>query len=500
MKIIFLCVMIMDIDRKQNGVKMVGNIIGREREIKRLDKVMEETESQLVIVYGRRRVGKTFLINEYFDNRYDFKFTGSFNQSKREQLKNFILELNRYTRETHDIPKDWTEAFMLLRNYLETEHTGIKQVVFFDEMPWMDNQKSGFLPAFEWFWNSWGSAKKNLVFIVCGSSTSWLIDKLDRNKGGLFNRSTCRLYLEPFNLYDTEKYLISRDIYWSRYDIAECYMIMGGIPYYLRFLDRELSLNENIDTMFFRKRAELWDEFDQLYQTLFSNGEQYIKIVEVLSKKRNGLTWAEIADTTKISKNGTLTKMLSNLADSGFIRMNDAFGHKKRERTYQLSDYFTMFYFRFMRDNSGKDEHLWSHTNDNPARQVWEGLTFEQVCKDHIGQIKKRLGISGVMTKISSWYKQGNSEEPGAQIDLVIDRRDRTINLCEIKFSTRLYEIDKEYDLALKNKTMVFRNETGTNKTLQITMITTNGIKKNKYSNYIGKTIVLDDLFENMDE
>ncbi|MBQ9058035.1 MAG: ATP-binding protein [Atopobiaceae bacterium] len=471
-------------------------IIGREREVNRLNRAMAENEAQLIIVYGRRRVGKTYLINEYYENRFDFKFTGSYNRSTKEQLSLFTLELNRYAQTEHSVPKGWTEAFMLLRDYLESADVGDKQVVFFDEMPWMDRQKSGFLPAFEWFWNSWGSARKNLVFIVCGSSTSWLVDNFDKNKGGLFNRKTCRLYLEPFNLHQTEEYLESRDIFWSRYDIAICYMIMGGIPYYLRLLDKELSLNENIDDIFFGRRAELWDEFDQLYRTLFKNSDQYIKVVEALSKKRKGLTRTEIVSTTKIPSNGALTKMLADLTGSGFVRINETFGHKKRESTYQLSDYFTAFYFRFMKDNGGKDEHLWSHMNDNPSRLAWEGLTFEQVCKDHIAQIKQSLGISGVLTETSSWYKQGDGGNPGAQIDLLIDRRDGVINLCEIKFSTSPYEINKRDDVSLKNKVAVFRDTTGTNKTIQVTMITTYGIQKSKYSNYVGTTIVLDDLFE----
>ena len=471
-------------------------IIGREKETARLQRALEEEEAQLIVVYGRRRVGKTYLINEFFDNRFQFKFTGAFNQSKREQLRNYILEFNRYTKEKKPVPKDWTEAFSLLRDYLESGKKEEKQIVFFDEMPWMDNQKSGFLSAFEWFWNSWGSSCKNLVFIVCGSATSWLIDKIDKNKGGLFSRRTCRLYLEPFNLYDTERYLNSRDIFWSRYDIAQCYMIMGGIPYYLRLLDRERSLNENIDALFFERHSELWDEFDQLFHTLFSNSEQFIKIVAFLSRKRKGFTRAEIAKGTSLPPNGALTKMLCDLVNSGFVRICAEFGHQKRERIYQLSDYYTLFYFRFVKENVGKDEYFWSHTYDNPARQAWEGFTFEQVCKDHISQIKRKLGILGVMTEISSWQRQGDSEKEGAQIDLLIDRRDKVINLCEIKFSANSYEIKKEYEQALKNKAAVFRDATGTKKTLQITMITTYGLKKNKYSNLIGKTVLLDDLFE----
>lgn len=473
----------------------MNNLIGREKEIRRLNRALEEREAQLIIVYGRRRVGKTFLINEYFGGDFSFKFTGAFGESKKVQLKNFVLELNRQAMTKYDVPQDWSDAFALLRDYLESKDKEKKQVVFFDEMPWMDRQKSGFLPAFEWFWNSWGSSRENLVFIVCGSATSWMIDKLDNNKGGLFNRQTCRLYLEPFNLHDTELYLKSRDIYWSRYDITVCYMIMGGIPYYLKLLDRSLSLNENIDALFFEKRSELWDEFEHLYNTLFSNSDNYIRIVEALSKKRSGLTRNEVSKASGVAANGVLSKMLTDLINSGFVRINDIFGRKKRDIIYQLSDYYSLFYFRFIKDNYGKDEHLWSNSNDNPARRSWEGLTFEQICKDHIQQIKNKIGIAGVMTEISSWSKQGNDEEDGVQIDLLIDRRDRVINLCEIKFSGAQFEIKKEYDIKLKNKVEVFRETTKTNKTIQMTMITTYGIKKNMYSNYVGKEITLDDLF-----
>ena len=477
----------------------MDNIIGREKEVKRLNRAMSENEAQLIIVYGRRRVGKTFLINEFFNNEFDFKYTGSFNQSTQEQLKNFSMELRRQSGKRFDNLKDWTDAFFALRSYLESESTEEKQVVFFDEMPWMDRQRSGFLPAFEWFWNSWGSARKNLVFIVCGSATSWLIDNIDKNKGGLFNRRTCRLYLEPFRLHDVERFLSSRDIHWSKYDITQCYMIMGGIPYYLNLLDRECTLNENIDQLYFKRGGELWDEFDQLYRTLFSNSNQYIKIVELLSKKRKGYTWAEIAKKTAISANGSLSKMMSDLTNSGFVRVNETYGHKKREQTYQLSDYFTAFYFHFVKGNFGIDEHLWSNTYENRAREIWEGLTFEQICKDHIAQIKRKLGILGVASEISSWSKQGNDEEEGAQIDLLIDRKDKVINICEIKFSSKEYEIKKAYDENLKNKVFVFRESTGTNKTIQINMITTYGVKKNKYSNLIGKVVSMDDLFEKED-
>lgn len=471
-------------------------ILGRDREIRRLDRCMSENEAQLVMVYGRRRVGKTYLINEYFDNRFNFKFTGTYNQPREVQLSNFSAELNRQSGIERKIPIDWSTAFQYLRDYLEGQQDDDKCVVFFDEMPWMDTFKSGFLPAFEYFWNSWGNARKNLVFIVCGSSTSWMIDKLEKNKGGLFNRQTCRLYLEQFNLKETEEYLSSRGITWSRYDIVRCYMILGGIPYYLRLLDPEKTLAENIDNLFFRKRAELWDEFDNLYKTLFSNSENYIRIADCLSTKKGGMSRSEISKKTGLPANGAMTEMLNNMEKSGFIRIHNIYGRSKRDRQYQLSDYYSVFYFKYIKENYGKDEHFWRNTAENPSRRVWEGFVFENICWDHIGQIKSALGISGVMSELYTWKLIGDDKKKGAEIDIIIKRKDRVISLCEAKFYGSEYEIDKDYDAILRNKTDAFRISNKINETIQLVMITTFGLTKGKYNGIVNHDITMDQLFQ----
>ena len=383
----------------------------------------------------------------------------------------------------------------------ESLHLG-SVLCFFDEMPWLDTHKSGFLSAFEFFWNDYGSAVDNLVFIVCGSATSWLVDNIEHNKGGLFNRQTCKLFLEPFTLNETEEYLVNKGIHWSRYDIAECYMIMGGIPYYLSLLDKELSYLKNIDYLFFRKKAELWDEFDHLYNTLFSSGESYISVVEKLSKKQSGLTRNEISEKTGLAENGVLTKILKNLVDSGFVRENRFFGKKKKDTLYQLADYYSCFYFRYLKENRGRDEHFWSNTLEAPARKAWAGIMFEQVCKDHIRQIKQRIGISGVLSEQSSWYVKADKElgTSGTQIDLIIDRRDRVIDLCEIKFYSDEFVIDSDYDMKIRNRMEAFRRATGTNKAVQIVFITTYGVKTNMYSGIIQKQVTLKDLFMEADD
>ena len=490
-----LCIMYYESEANE----MIQNLIGRKGEIQRLNICMQESRAQLVVLYGRRRIGKTFLINEYFNGRFDFKITGSYKEKKNIQLYNFAEELSNHIGEPVSVPKSWPEAFQLLRRYLSTMPEEEKCVIFFDEFPWLDTSHSGFLSAFAHFWNDYGCARHHLICIVCGSATSWMIKNIIENKGGLFNRQTCSIYLQPFTLAQTEEYLKSRGIEWSRYDIAECYMIMGGIPFYLSLLNSGRSLSDNIDNLFFRKRSELWNEFQQLYRTLFTSSDQYIRIVEALSTRRIGLTRNEIIEKTGFSDNGALSEKLQDLIASDFVSVTSQFG-RKNEVYYQLRDYYTWFFLRFIKNQSGRDEHFWAHSTGSPARYAWAGLTFELVCKDHIPQIKHRIGISAVLTEESTWSVRGSENESGSQVDLVIDRRDHVINLCEIKFSEKEYIIDRDYDLTLRARRESFREHTKTKKTVQIIFISTYGLKQNKYSGLVSGQVVLDDLFTPWEE
>lgn len=476
------------------------NIIGRQYEVERLQKVLESKESELVVVYGRRRVGKTFLVNEFFDNKFDFKLTGIFGEPTAVQLDRFKVELEECSGIRSKCPENWFKAFDALKAYLKDLNKE-RKVVFIDEMPWLDTLKSDFVSALESFWNGWASAQGNIILIACGSATSWMTDKLLENRGGLFNRASTRMFVRPFNLRETELYLRSKGIEWTRYDIAELYMILGGIPFYLKQLDAKWSCSQNIDNLFFRENAVLCDEFDHLYYSLFKQAKSHISVVEALAKKKMGLTRQEILEATKMPINGKIGTILKNLETNGFVRPYRFFGKKKQETVYQLSDFYSMFYFTYIKENYGKDSHFWTNSLDNPSRLAWSGYTFEQLCKSHLEQIKKRLGISGVLCETSSWFSKGEENDGGvkkrgAQIDLLIDRRDRTVNICEMKFSLSEYAIDAHYEESLRNKIETFRRETATRKSLQMTMITTYGVKKNKYSNRVQNEVVLDDLFD----
>lgn len=472
---------------------MITEIIGRKSEIQELTESYESRMAEFVIVYGRRRVGKTFLVRHVFENNFDFYVTGLFNKSKERQLENFSNALSEYSGEDCGTPKDWYDAFRKLKQYLKNINRPGRKIVFFDEMPWMDTQKSDFVSALENFWNGWGSGEKDLMLIVCGSATSWITKKLFGDVGGLYNRDTRRICLQPFTLKETEEYLIANNIMFNRYEIAECYMILGGIPFYLSKIRKGFSLAQNIDMLLFRKNCALKDEFKHLYDALFRKSELYVKVVEALSEKKEGLARSEISNITGIPNSGYLTKILSNLIDCNFVAPINLYGKKSRETVYQLSDFFTLFYFRFIKDNFGKDENFWTNRIDSPSHRAWCGFAFEQICMAHINGIKDRLGISGVATVCSAWREK--SENGGAQIDLIIDRRDQVTDICEMKFSLGEYSITKEYAESLMNKINVFRDTVKTRNAIHLVMVTSFGLKKNSHSGVVQNEVTLDDLF-----
>lgn len=471
---------------------MTNGIIGREQEISTLSRCYESGKPEFVAVYGRRRVGKTFLIRQLFGERFVFSVTGIYHGTKQEQLRNFASALSAASSEYVVTPSNWFDAFDMLRNFLQRQSEG-RKVLFFDELPWMETANSRFIKALELFWNSWGSGRSDLMLIVCGSATSWMHDKLIRAKGGLHNRLTRRILLQPFNLHETEDFLKAMHICWNRYQTVECYMILGGIPYYLSLLESDMSLSQNVDKLLFGDNRDLGDEYEMLYNALFDNPQKYVKVVETLFKAPEGLSRETLLERLAINDGGAYTKTLNDLEMSGIISTYPSFGKRKKGIFYRLTDFFTIFYLKFVRNTASGDKHFWSNMTDNPARRNWTGHAFELVCLRHTEQIKKKLGILGVLTETSTW--RSGSGDKHLQIDLVINRRDEIINLCEMKYSISSFVIDKSYEETLRDKMETFRSESGTTKALHLTFVTTYGLKRNMYSSVVQSEVTMDDLF-----
>ena len=476
--------------------------VGRKQQLTELRKILNSISPEFIAVYGRRRVGKTFLVKEAAQNKFAFYFTAAHNVTKNEQLTNFAIALKNYSHSDRlDVPNNWFIAFSKLSEYLDSLPQDENKILFFDELPWADTPKSGFLGAFENFWNTRCAGHCDIKLVACGSATSWIIDKIINSRGGLHGRITHKFIVEPFTLHEAKEYFDVYGYSFNEKQISEIYMIMGGIPYYYSLIEKGESIARNIDRLFFYPNGTLKDEFEKLYAALYRNPSMYLTVIKELSKKSKGLTRQELIKKLKINGNGSFSVVLKELEECGFIRSylpfekTHSLGLKKASNTlYQLIDLYSLFYLHFVNQNEYKDENFWSANYFNPQLSAWRGLAFEKLCLWHVPQIKDALGISGVSARICSWIGE-NEDGKKAQIDLLIDRRDDVVNICEMKFSAEEYTITKKYAEELERKLEVFIGATKTRKMPVLTFITTNGIKPNIYSDLAQKQISLSQLF-----
>lgn len=475
-------------------------MIGRKQEVKELNRLYNKDRAELVAIYGRRRVGKTYLVDEAFADRITFRHAGlspADEDSKgllKLQLEHFYNSLDIHGMEKSDKPTSWLEAFLLLEKFLQSKDDGSRQVVFLDELPWLDTPKSGFIRAFEAFWNTWGCHRKNLMVIVCGSANSWIQDKLINNHGGLYNRVTYEMKLSPFNLCECEQLYKSNYVNMSRYDIVQSYMIFGGIPFYMGYVHPEMSLAQNIDNLFFKRGAVLREEYDRLFASVFTNPDAVKNIVQLLHTRNAGYTRKEIVEKLKITDGGRLSSNLNALISSDFIIKYVPFGHKKREEHYKLIDPFCIFYLHFVMKQKKNSEKFWQQNTTSASVSAWRGFAFENVCFNHVEQIKYALGIPAVITETSAWSKKEDDTE-GTQIDLLITRNDNVINMCEIKYYSGPYKVDKDYYAKILRRQSILSECVSPKMAVHSTLITTFGLINNEYSGAFVNTITLDDLF-----
>jgi hypothetical protein len=478
--------------------------IGREKEQEQLKDYIGSNQSEFIAVYGRRRVGKTCLIQQVIGNDYAFYVAGMNRVTMEIQLANFMQGIRKHRPdEPRPHVKTWLEAFIALESYLESLPEG-KKIVFIDEMPWMDTPRSNFISGLEHFWNSWASWRDDIKLIVCGSATSWIINNLIKNRGGLHNRVTHKIPLKPFSLRECREFFMAKGFRLSNKQIAECYMVLGGVPFYLEKLNKGEGVAQNIDRLLFDEDGELHDEFQSLYNSLYKNATNHIKIVTALATKGHGLTRKELIEKTKLSDNGKFSLMLEELQSCGFIRSYEPYLSKMRQKPftedrlspvtlYQLVDPFTLFHFQVMRKADAHDPNYWSNNQNSHVFSTWSGLSFEMLCLNHVEQIKMALGISGITANAFSWL--GKGKDRSAQIDLLIDRADKTINICEMKFYNKPYAMTAKDEDDIERKVTSFIEATHTDKNIIVTMITAKGLERNEHSEGIQKELTLDQLF-----
>lgn len=471
--------------------------IGREKELGILNEAMKSGQSEMIAIIGRRRVGKTHLVKQAFKDHFDFVITGLQHTPNQLQLENFANKLNEYSKPKFPIksPANWLEAFNLLKIYLSSKKKKEKKALFFDELPWMVNPKSGFLEALGHFWNDWATSN-NVILIICGSAASWMIRQVIHHKGSLHNRITKLIHLQPFTLAETARFLSSNGIQLNNYDIIQMYMVMGGIPHYLKEIKKGESVSQNIERIFFQKSGLLYDEFDKLYNSLFDHPHNHISVIKGLASRWVGLTRADLVAITKISDGGAFTRIIIELEQSDFITAIPPFGKKKKDLLYRLTDNYSLFYLKFMQNRKRTSEGSLSYLSNSPVWKSWCGYAFENICFNHLLQIKSALGITGVYTEVSSFLSRGEKDRPGTQIDLLINRADNIVNVCEIKFAGAPFIITKKYAEELRIKRETIRQATNFQRTVFITFITSFGIQQNAYAlELVQNQVIATDLF-----
>ena len=476
-------------------------IIGRQKELVEFNQLYNSGNAEFVAVYGRRRVGKTYLINEALSGKITFHHAGlspiedKKQNGLKQQLQQFYYSLLMHGMPKSHCPKSWLEAFFMLEQHLQRIDDGRRQVVFLDELPWMDTPRSGFVTALEGFWNGWASARHNMMLVVCGSASSWILDNLINNHGGLYGRVTHEIYLRPFTLAECEEYYQDRHIPFSRYDIVQSYMVFGGIPYYMGYLEPGKSLAQNIDKLFFQDKAILADEYDRLFRSIFSKPDVMQRIIEILATRHKGYTRVDILQKTGLSTCGDFSQLLQALVSSNFVEKYVPFGCRKRDIHYKLIDPFCWFFLHFMKNRPAHTEQFWQQHSEDAAIIAWRGYAFELVCMNHIQPIKQALGIQSISSVQSAWAILGDEQQNGTQIDLLIERKDNIVNMCEMKFYSSEFEVDKTYHLTLMQRQEVLRSHLSRKQSIVSTLITTFGLKQTGYWGDFPQVVTMDDLF-----
>jgi uncharacterized protein len=471
-------------------------IAGRQEEIALLQSLFEKDESSFVAVYGRRRIGKTYLIRQVYENDIVFECSGVLEENMEQQLENFWRSLNETNPQAQPAlpPKTWIEAFFQLRAYLKTQKQDTKKIIFLDEIPWFETPRSGFLAALDSFWNQFCTKRSDIILVICGSAASWIIDKIINNRGGLHNRLTNRILLMPLSLGETKAFFELKNVKLNLKDIAQIYMCVGGVPFYIKDIKAGDSVPQILDHLFYHKQAVLKNEFPNLYAALFKNNTFHEKVVEALSSKNKGLTRNEIIQVTGIKGGGGLTTVLEELTQCGFIMPIYPINKGKEDCLYRLIDEYSLFYFKFLKD--AKTNSSWSQIVENPTYKIWSGYAFENLCFKHTFQIKKAMGIHGIITNEYSYVYKGDEDLPGIQIDLVIDRADNCMNVLEVKFHNEEFVVTEEYERQLRRKVYTFQTKTRTRKNIFITMLSVFGVKKNAhYLSVVTNQLLLEDLF-----
>ena len=468
--------------------------VARKEELLTLKTEFSKKESSFIAIYGRRRIGKTELINHFLSQQDGvlFSVTGAYDVGLKAHLANFSNKLALVFGCTEEKFTSWDKAFWALQNELRNSQLpeGGKISIFIDELPWLAEMKdNGFKGALSLFWNDFASKRDDIFLVVCGSATAWIIRHIIDDYGSLSNRITTQIHLDVFTLSESKIFLEQQGHKGlSHKTVVDYYMVLGGVAHYLTLLNKDLSFVQNINRLFFAKNGILRTEYNRLFRSLFKNHQVHEKIVDSLSIGWSGQSLAELGKRKGLTKGAALSNALKELEASNLLVKRYRYGQKKRDVLYSIRDPFIYFYNKWIKSVSQLDfisnPNYFLAVYKSQSYKSWCGFAFENIAHQHILAIKKALGIAGVITKNHYW-RANNTVSKGAQIDILLERADDVINIIECKYHNTPFTINKRYAAELENKETIFIENTGFNGSVQIVMLSSAGLKENAYSQSI---------------
>jgi hypothetical protein len=485
-------------------------LIGRQAERETLSRAAAVDRAALVAIYGRRRVGKTHLVRTHLAPLAGvyFEIIGQHAAPRATQLANFKEQLES-TFFRYRLPEltSWREALSLLGDAVErAAHERPREpiVVFFDELPWMATHRSGLVPAIDYLWNARLSKLPNLVWVLCGSAASFMLDRLINAKGGLHNRITHRLRLDPFQLSDTRDFLASRGLRRGTAQTLELYMALGGVPYYLLQVPRGASAAQAIGQICFERSGQLSDEFARLFSSLFDDSGEHEKLIRAVAKRRAGVLRDELISLAGLKSGGRVSRRLDELEAAGFLARFVPYGKTKRDTSYRLIDEYCLFYLSWIEPAptssfSTSGVKYWQAKAGSPGFRAWAGYAFEGICLKHSAEIQAALGIDTMANVVGTWRyaPASGTSDRGAQIDLLFDRPDGVINLCELKYAADEFVLTKAYAKELVEKVEIFKRRSKAKKDVLVTLVTTHGLKPGLWNDeVIDSVVTVDEMID----
>lgn len=420
---------------KPLSIQKMKRFVGRELELKKLRAIGEADEPSIVVVYGRRRVGKTELLEQAFRHRNILKFEGIEGLSEKDQYANAMRQLAKYVGEdllTKVQITSWSEFFDLVARYTK-EGTW---TIYLEELQWLANYESKLLSELKYAWDNQFRRNPKLLLILCGSAPSFMLEKVVHSKA-LYNRSQHEIHLQELSISETKLFLKNR----SDREIFNAYLSVGGIPEYLKWVDKESSVFQGLCTHAFTSGSFFSREFEKIFTSSLANNKHYREIIETLSRCKF-LSREELAEKLKLTSGGTLSILLTDLEKCGFISKYCPYNLSNSSNVirYAIADNYLHFYFNFIRPIQSKIEN--GDYNEVPQSAIkmdsyakWLGFAFERWCRKYSRVIAKILGFSGVQYRSGAYFSRAtNKKDPGYQIDLVFDRADKVYTICEMKY------------------------------------------------------------------